>query len=296
MVMQLLRLGVALLPVTAFLWGAAYQGPSAWAQCGGGCGPNCADRNMDSAHPGHGPHTGFGGAGQPGHEGHPGHSDHAAQEGQPPDPAASAATADRAPHGGQFTPLPPHYLFEALYESRQIRLYLYDTSRQPLSLRGVRGQVVLRLRGQERSYRLPLAYVPPPDGTNQDYLAGRLDLAGLGDGVASATFVLQGLPNRQRPTAAFTQSLALSRTRPAVTIALLEESDQEGLARQKVCPVTGNPLGSHGTPVKLRVGGQPLYLCCRGCIAEVQKNPAAYVAPAPTGPGGPRSVVAEPGW
>ena len=41
--------------------------------------------------------------------------------------------------------------------------------------------------------------------------------------------------------------------------------DEKLIARQKVCPVTDEPLGSMGRPVKVMVEGRPLFLCCKAC-------------------------------
>jgi hypothetical protein len=38
------------------------------------------------------------------------------------------------------------------------------------------------------------------------------------------------------------------------------------------CPVTGEPLGSMGPPVKVIVQGQPVFLCCAGCEMEAQEH------------------------
>lgn len=46
---------------------------------------------------------------------------------------------------------------------------------------------------------------------------------------------------------------------------------------QKTCPVTGEPLGSMGTPIAVTVKGQTVYVCCRGCVAKVQNDPDGYL-------------------
>ena len=43
--------------------------------------------------------------------------------------------------------------------------------------------------------------------------------------------------------------------------------DQLKIAVQEICPVSGKQLGSMGTPTKVRIGEEELYLCCKGCTA-----------------------------
>jgi len=47
---------------------------------------------------------------------------------------------------------------------------------------------------------------------------------------------------------------------------------------QKTCPVTGEDLGSMGTPIPVTVKGQTIYVCCQGCAGKVRKDPDAYLA------------------
>ncbi len=37
---------------------------------------------------------------------------------------------------------------------------------------------------------------------------------------------------------------------------------------QKICPVSGETLGSMGSPFKTKMGGQDVFLCCKGCIGK----------------------------
>lgn len=46
---------------------------------------------------------------------------------------------------------------------------------------------------------------------------------------------------------------------------------------QTICPVTGAPLGSMGTPIPVTVKGQTIYVCCQGCVAKVQRDPDTYL-------------------
>lgn len=57
-------------------------------------------------------------------------------------------------------------------------------------------------------------------------------------------------------------------------LAELSPADRVAVAKQKICPITGMPLGSMGTPVKLEIDGQTVWLCCAGCEIEAAENPA----------------------
>jgi hypothetical protein len=59
-------------------------------------------------------------------------------------------------------------------------------------------------------------------------------------------------------------------------------ADDRALAeKQKVCPVSDQPLGSMGKPFKVTVNGQDVFLCCQGCEGEIKRNPEKYLAKLP---------------
>jgi multidrug efflux pump subunit AcrA (membrane-fusion protein) len=58
-------------------------------------------------------------------------------------------------------------------------------------------------------------------------------------------------------------------------LAKLGTEDRRLAQAQKFCPVlTGNRLGSMGPPVKISVGGKPVFLCCGSCEAKAKADPA----------------------
>lgn len=73
--------------------------------------------------------------------------------------------------------------------------------------------------------------------------------------------------------------------RPASTAPAQPKSppadDATLIAEQKVCPVTGDPLGSMGPPVKVMVAGKPVFICCKGCEKPLLKDPAKHLATLP---------------
>jgi hypothetical protein len=44
------------------------------------------------------------------------------------------------------------------------------------------------------------------------------------------------------------------------------EGEQLRAAVQGICPVSGKQLGSMGQPLKVRIGQEEIFLCCRGCL------------------------------
>ncbi len=252
--------------VAAILWGAASTWTPAWADC-------CPSHKS-------GP-TGQHQAGGSGHQ----HGDR-----QAPD-TGREATAPKAAHGGQMT-AKVHHRFEVVYLTKETRVYLYGSEGRPLSARSVQGEVAMRVRGSDRTFRFPLKHVALPAGsTDQDYLPAVVDVSRIRDGDMAVGFELSNLPNRREAGATFNQTFALSKRPPQVRVATLTEADRAGVARQQVCAVSGGKLGSMGTPVKVLVGDKPVYLCSQGCLGKVQQNPEFYVKKVAAAPSQPKATA-----
>ena len=61
-------------------------------------------------------------------------------------------------------------------------------------------------------------------------------------------------------------------------LAQLSPEDRALAEAQKVCPVTGEPLGSMGKPEKITVEGREVFICCAGCGDMVRENPEQYLS------------------
>jgi Cu(I)/Ag(I) efflux system membrane fusion protein len=62
----------------------------------------------------------------------------------------------------------------------------------------------------------------------------------------------------------------------------LSAADQALVAKQRLCPITGQPLGSMGVPTRVLIGGRIVFLCCEGCEPELKRNPNKYLAKLPS--------------
>lgn len=170
----------------------------------------------------------------------------------------------------------PPMSFEVVYLPQEIRVYLYGIMPYPMSAKDVTGELSLQRAYDDHATRVAMRYVEQPTG-QQDYLSAPVDLSRVKNGELTATVKLATLPLENRPGITFGQSVVVSKAKPQVALAAVDQSDQAGVARQRVCPVTGAALDSMGGPIKVLVGGQPLYLCCKGCLGKVQNTPEAYL-------------------
>ncbi len=62
-------------------------------------------------------------------------------------------------------------------------------------------------------------------------------------------------------------------------LALLEDASVRAAAmRQRICPVSQEPLGSMGKPILLTVADREVFICCIGCQDSLEADPEKYFA------------------
>jgi len=58
----------------------------------------------------------------------------------------------------------------------------------------------------------------------------------------------------------------------------LPEADRAAALAQKVCPISGEHLGSMDKPLKVTADGKTAFLCCESCESKFKKDPAGALA------------------
>jgi len=187
-----------------------------------------------------------------------------------PNEYAQAAQATRpatGPHGGTVRQVGDIQL-ETVVSHGGIQMFVFDRNGQPVAVDGGRGSASVRVEGNAKRYRYDML----PDGkgaltapVNLSAIAGRqieMDIQLVGISAAG------GRPIRLREV----MGVPASKLQAAAA----------AIARQKICPVSGKPLGSMGDPVAVDANGQTVYVCCAGCVDAVRANPAKYAAGKPT--------------
>jgi hypothetical protein len=189
--------------------------------------------------------------------------------------AQNAADGKPMPHGGQAVSEAP-FVFEVVFHSTDVRVYAYRPSSKPYSLKDVDGTLALKSLQDDKVTPLKLKLAAVPNG-EQDYLSVSVDLRRAKERNLVATIKLQDRSGKDALKAEFSRAVTISEPKVTVTIGELDKSDEEGIARQKTCPVTGAELGSMGDPVKVLINGKPLFLCCEGCVPKVKSAPEIYL-------------------
>jgi hypothetical protein len=105
-----------------------------------------------------------------------------------------------------------------------------------------------------------------------------------GQRIAVAGAVLLDAETRLNPGVAASYFGAATGTAvppPAPGPGSASDEDQLLAEKQKLCPVTGEPLDSMGGPVKVVVDGRMVFVCCKACVKPLQAKPAQYLQKLP---------------
>ena len=91
---------------------------------------------------------------------------------------------------------------------------------------------------------------------------------------SSLTAVEQNVPRKDAGPQNGSPAIASGDARP---LAAAKPTDKELIDQQKTCPVTDQPLGSMGKPVKVVVKNRTVFLCCPACKKKLLANPDKYL-------------------
>ncbi|MDA1054706.1 MAG: hypothetical protein O3C40_30125 [Planctomycetota bacterium] len=64
-------------------------------------------------------------------------------------------------------------------------------------------------------------------------------------------------------------------------LASLSAVDRAAAEKQKTCPVSDEPLGGMGTPIKVTINGRDVFVCCDGCTDTLKADPDKFLAKLP---------------
>ena len=176
---------------------------------------------------------------------------------------ARALQTTQGPHGGTLRQTAGLQI-ETVADVGGLKLFVYDRAGKPALPTQARGVASLQVRGGAKRYRYDLL----PDG--QGALMAPVNLSNIAGHQIEVDFQLVGLTTVGTDRITFSEVTTV----PASS----QQVAATAIARQKVCPVSGKPLGSMGSPVAVDANGDTVYVCCAGCVAAVKANTAKYAA------------------
>lgn len=186
------------------------------------------------------------------------HADHGHRHAMP---GRLASAPQLGPHGGSLKAAGSIQL-ETVVSQGGIAMFVFDQHGQPISVEKGRGAASLRVEGNAKRYRYDLL----PDGRGG--LTAPVNLSNIAGRQIEIDVQLVGLPGAGSRPVSFQEV--------ATVPASHQQLAASAIARQKICPVSGKPLGSMGDPVAVNVNGQTIYACCGGCVNAIKSNPAKY--------------------
>jgi len=143
----------------------------------------------------------------------------------------------------------------------------FSCAGKPVAVDKGRGAASLRVEGNAKRYRYDLL----PDGKGG--LTAPVNLSAIAGRQIEIDIQLVGIAATRGRTVSFQEVASVPASEQQLAAA--------AISRQKICPVSGKPLGSMGDPVAVDMNGQRLYVCCAGCVNAVKANPAKYASGRP---------------
>jgi hypothetical protein len=209
---------------------------------------------------------------------------------EPPKSPATETTPLVQPtaQGGSLVKTARHQ-FEVYFYATGLRVFPRTGAGTAVVVSKLSGTVSLALAGVAKPYVYTLQGAAPSGGREAESIDLGVDLSRVPAAGTTATFKIDGLADPAETGAAFTVPFRLVGapastvvTRPAntaVTVVRASQADQAAINAQRVCPVSGQALGSMGGPIKVIRGNRAIYLCCGSCVRTVQANPDRYFGP-----------------
>ena len=207
-----------------------------------------------------------------------------------------AATADEghkhgAPLHGGTVKMTKEYHFEAAFTKEGVKLYPRTHDDKPLDTSKVAATATFYHPNSPKPwFEQKLTAPATAPGRAPSSLEASIGLGNVPSGGAKVEFKVTGLPEAEEPTAAFTVPFVLV-AKGEIVVAKATKDDEKAVASQKTCPVSKEDLDSMGGPLKVSLGDKSTFICCKGCLKQVQANPEKYLgasasSPSASKPGG----------
>lgn len=180
-----------------------------------------------------------------------------------------------AQHGGAEAKTERHH-FEAVFTRAGVTLYAHGADHQAVD--------VARLAATATFYHPNAPETPwfsrelkpkaASPGQPPDSLGLAIDLSKAPEQGAQVAFRVTGLADPAEAEASFVVPLTFA---GELAVTKATAADQQAIAAMKLCPVSGEDLGSMGGALKVSRGGKSTFICCKGCLEPIKASPEKFL-------------------
>lgn len=181
-----------------------------------------------------------------------------------------------AQHGGAEAKTERHH-FEAVFTKAGVRLYAHGAGHEAVDVSRLAATATFYHPNAPGKPWFSRELKPTAAGPGQpaDSLGLAIDLSKAPEQGAKVAFRVTGLADPAEPEASFVVPFAFAGG-GEIAVAKATAADQQAIAALKLCPVSGEDLGSMGGALKVSRGGKSTFICCKGCMEQIQANPEKF--------------------
>ncbi len=179
-------------------------------------------------------------------------------------------------HGGKVA-MTEEYHFEVVLAKDGLKVYPRSHEDKPVDASRLTGTATFYHPNSPRPWfdrkLVPTAASP---GQAASSIGTSIDLSKVPAG-AKVGFKVEGLPEPAETTATFTVPFAVP-TGGELLVVKATKADAKAVAAMKTCPVSKEDLDSMGGALKVSRGEKSTFICCKGCLKEIQANPEKFLS------------------
>jgi YHS domain-containing protein len=201
-------------------------------------------------------------------------------------PASAQESHDHgAPlHGGKVA-MTKAYHFEVVFAKDGVKVYPRTHEDKPLDASKLSGTATFYHPNSPKPwFDRPLNVTAASPGHSPESLGASVDTSTFPAKGIKVALKVSGLPDPAESAATFDVPFT-SATSGAIVFARATKADEKAIAAQKTCPVSKEELDSMGGPLKVSRGGKSTFICCQGCLKQIQADPDKYLAATETSRG-----------
>ena len=188
-------------------------------------------------------------------------------------------------HGGKVA-MTKEYHFEVVFAKDGLKVYPRTHEDKPIDASRLTGTATFYHPNSPKPWfqrKLEASAASP--GQAAISIGTRIDLSKVPATGAKVEFRVERLPEPAEPTATFTVPFVLA-SKVEIVVVKVTKADEKAIAALKVCPVSKEDLDSMGGPLKVSRGDKSIFICCKGCLKEIQANPDKFLGASAASPDG----------